>query len=74
MPGIGWQDGIFTIKTILYTRQNHSLSTYVDFVDLVKESDTVNHDLLIDILERYGDPPKTLILHCQNLHKNQSCT
>jgi hypothetical protein len=28
------------------------------FVDLVKAYDTVNHELLFQILERYGAPPK----------------
>ena len=28
------------------------------FVDIVKELDTVNHDLIMDILEHYVAPPK----------------
>jgi hypothetical protein len=28
------------------------------FVDLVKAYDTANHDLLLDILKRYGAPPQ----------------
>ncbi len=39
-------------------RKNHNLESYVGFVDLVKAYDTAKHDLLLDILEIYGAPPK----------------
>ena len=57
-PGVGCQDGTFTIKTILHTQHNHNLPCYVEFVDLVKVFDTVNHVMMLKILERYGAPPK----------------
>ena len=57
-PGVGCQDGTFTIKTLLHTRQNHNLPTYVAFVDLVKAFDTVDHTLMPHILKKYGAPPK----------------
>ena len=57
-PGFGCQDGTFTIKTLLHTRHNHDLPTYVVFVDLVKAFDTVDHTLMLHILEKYGAPPK----------------
>ena len=56
-PGVGYQDSTFTIKTKLHTRHNHNLSSYAAFVDLVKAFDTVNHDMMLKILERYGIPP-----------------
>jgi hypothetical protein len=31
---------------------------YVAFVNLVKAYDTANHNLLLDLLERYGAPPR----------------
>ena len=39
-------------------QNNHNLSTFVDFVGLVKAFDTDGHKLLIKVLERYGSPPK----------------
>ena len=57
-PGVGCQDRTFTIKTILHTRHNHNLPSYAAFVDLIKAFETVNHDMMLKILERYGAPPK----------------
>ena len=57
-PGFGCQDGLFTLKTALHARHNHNLPTFVAFVDLVKAFDTVDHRLLMKVLERYGAPPK----------------
>ena len=57
-PGVGCQDGTFTIKTLLHLRHNHNLPTWVVFADLVKAFDTSNHALLIAILGKYGAPPR----------------
>ena len=57
-PGVGYQDGTFTITTILHTRHNHNLPSYAALVDLIKAFETVNHDMMLKILERYGAPPK----------------
>ena len=46
-PGVGCQDGTFTIKMLLNTRHNHDLPTYIAFVDLVKAFDTVDHALML---------------------------
>ena len=56
-PGVGCQDGIFTIKTLLHLHHTHNLSTWVLFSDLVKAFDTSNHVLIIKVLQRYGCPP-----------------
>ena len=45
-------------KTLLHTRNNYDLPTYVAFVDLVKAFDTVDHTLMLHILKNYGAPPK----------------
>jgi hypothetical protein len=57
-PKIGSRDGLFTLKALLNARHSHNLASYIGFVDLVKAYDTANHKLLIDILRRYGAPPK----------------
>ena len=57
-PGGGCKYGTFTIKTLLHTRHNHTLPTYVAFVDLVKAFDDVDHILMLQILNKYGAPPQ----------------
>ena len=56
-PGVGCQDGRFTIKTLLQLRHTHNLPTWVLFTDLVKAFNTSNHVLIIKVLQRYGCPP-----------------
>jgi hypothetical protein len=53
-PNCGCQGGNFTLKSILYLRQQHNQDTYVVFADLVKAYDTYNHELMLKILEQYG--------------------
>ena len=43
---------------MLHLRHNHNLPTWVMFSDLVKAFDTSNHIILIEILRKYGCPPK----------------
>ena len=57
-PTFGCRDGLFVLKTMLTMRKNHNLRSYVAFVDLVKAYDTTNHALMLDILEKYGAPPR----------------
>ena len=56
--GVGCQDGSFTIKTMLHLQHNHNLPTFVMFADLVKAFDTSNHKHMVEILAKYGCPPK----------------
>ena len=58
MPNSGCQDGNFTLKNILHLRQQHNLETYIIFADIMKAFDTVNHKLIIKVLQKYGAPPK----------------
>ena len=58
VPGVGFQDGTFTINKILHLRHNHNLPTWVEFADLVKAFETSNHALIINILEKYGAPQR----------------
>lgn len=43
---------------LINAHKNHHLPSFVAFVDLVKAYDTVNHDLHLHILKKYGAPPK----------------
>ena len=52
-PGVGCQDGTFTIKSLLHMRHNHNLPSYVAFVDLVKLFNMVSHKMIPQILEQY---------------------
>jgi hypothetical protein len=56
-PELGCRDGLFVLKTLLTMQKNQNLSSYVALVNLVKAYDTANHNLLLDILEKYGAPP-----------------
>jgi hypothetical protein len=71
-PGLGCRDGLFTLKALLNMQQNHDLTSYVGFVDLVKAYDTANRDLLLCILERYGTPPK-FVAAIQTTYTNNVC-
>jgi hypothetical protein len=64
-PELGCRDGLFVLKTMLNMQKNHNLLSYVSFVDLVKTYDTANHNLLIDILEQHGAPPRfAAVIEC----------
>jgi len=60
------------LKALLNARHNHDLASYVGFVDLVKAYDTANHVLLVDILRKYGAPPK-FATAIENIYCNNTC-
>lgn len=51
-------DAVFPLKKAIQLRREHNLESYVVFIDLVKSFDTINHKLMILVLEKYGFPPK----------------
>ena len=59
-PGVGCQNGSFTIKKMLHLQRNHNLPTWLLFADIVKAFDTSNHALMDKLLEKYGCPPALL--------------
>ena len=67
-PGVGCQDGSFAIKAMLHLRYNHNLPTFVMFADLVKAFVTSNHKLMVEILKKYGCPPKIMFCNKKNVH------
>ena len=72
-PNSGCQDANYTLKTLLHLRRQHNLETFVVFADLVKAFDTSDHVLIIDILHKYGAPPK-LCNAIQRLYTNLHIT
>ena len=57
-PGVGCQYGRFKRKIMLHLQYNHNLPTFVMFADLIKAFETSNHKLMVEILKKYGCPPK----------------
>ena len=64
-PKVGCQDGQFTLKTLLHLRHQHDLHSHIIYVDLVKAYDTVNHELLLEILAKYVAPPEYINVICR---------
>ncbi len=71
-PEIGCQDGLFMFKAVLNARHNNNLASYVGVVDLVKAYGKANHMLLVDILRKYGAPPKFTIAF-KIIYPNNTC-
>jgi hypothetical protein len=68
-PGMGCQDGLFALRTALSTRRYHNQATWTLFVDLVKAFDTVHHEFLFQLLEKYG-VPKELTNVVRKMYEN----
>ena len=68
-PKFGCQDCTFFIKTMLQNRNQHNVSTYVMFPNLVKVFNTANHKLLVEMLDTYGGP-QNYVSTIKRTHKN----
>ena len=66
---IGCQEAQHIIKRALLLRRQHGLETFALFVDLVKAFDTIQHTLLLQVLEKYGIPP-SLKAVIKKMYKN----
>ena len=64
-------DASFALKMALQERRGRNLDSYVLFVDLVKAFDSVNRQMLLEILRKYGIPEK-LIDIIRRLHTGNS--
>jgi hypothetical protein len=58
----GTANAAYCLCSALQLRREHNQNTYVLFVDLIKAFDTANHDLLFEILAKYGTPPPSSML------------
>ncbi len=63
------QEAQHILNRALLLRCQHGLESYAIFVDLVKAFDTVHHDLLCKILNKYGIP-EYLVKNVAKLYKN----
>ena len=54
MKNIGTTDALNKITDIIYRNLDKSKPTIATFIDLAKAFDTVNHELLLQKLEKYG--------------------
>lgn len=68
-PGRGCNDAVFTVKMAMKKRREHSKETWILFLDLVKAFDRVPRELLWQLLEKFGIPPK-LVRLLKALHKD----
>jgi hypothetical protein len=66
---IGCQEAQHIIKRALLICGHHNLESYAVFVVLVKAFDTVHHNLVYCILEKYG-LPAIIIQNNQKLYSN----
>ena len=69
MIGKGCADATFAVKSAIQTLHEHGQPVYALFVDLVKAFDSVNRELLWEILSKYGIPKKTIEV-LKKLHTN----
>ena len=68
-PETGCPDGSFSIKTFLQMRKEIDKSTWVVFVDLIKAFDSINHELLFKLLEKFRLPDRVIMV-IKNLYKH----
>jgi exonuclease III len=55
-PLRGCRDALFIVRSALQIRHKHMHDTWVLFVDLVKAFDTIDRELLFEILAKFGIP------------------
>ena len=70
-PKTGCPDGSLLNKTILRMRQEIDKSTWVVFVDLIKDFDSINRELLFKLLDKFGIFDRVITV-IKNLYKNTS--
>ena len=69
MAGRGTDDALLLSNIIANSAIEKNINLYKCYIDLVKAYDTVNRDLLFEILKRRGVPPKLLEM-IQGLYHN----
>ncbi|XP_064101351.1 uncharacterized protein LOC135212004 [Macrobrachium nipponense] len=72
-PAHGTADMVFSSRQLQERCREQQKPLYMGFTDLTKAFDSVNHELLWEILSRYGRPPKFIKI-LRLLHDNMSVT
>ena len=72
-PKRGCTDAVFTVKLAMKKRREHSLESWVLFIDLVKAFDRVPRELLWKVLSKFGVPHK-LVRLLQSVHAHVNIT
>ena len=58
VPGRGFVDTIFSLKSMIHSRCEHGIATFTVFIDLGKECKQARHEILSHVLLKIGAPPK----------------
>jgi len=72
-PKRGTTDGSFCVRTVLKRRHEHGQETYCYFLDLVKAFDTVPRAALLEVLAKFGIPPR-MVKVIENMYSNCTVT
>ena len=64
---------IFCVRQLQEKCHEQNKDLYIAFIDLAKAFDTVNRELLWEILSKFGTPPKFLTI-LKKLHNNMTST
>ena len=62
-------EGFFSLRTLLHMRKEYDLESWVMYADLIKAFDSIHHELLFLILEKF-DIPLSLIKVIRKLYNN----
>ena len=57
-PKVSCAEAVFSLKTILQSRREHDLETFIIFIDLVKAYDSIKHEIILIALKKIGAPDK----------------
>ena len=59
-PNTGCPDGSFSLRSMLQMNKEHDIDSWVVFVDLVKVFDSIHHEFMFKLLQKYGIPNRPL--------------
>jgi hypothetical protein len=70
-PLRGCRDALFIVRSALQLRHKHMLPTWALFVDLVKAFDTIDRELMFQILAKFGIPESMIYVIRRLYDENQ---